>query len=248
MRPYIFGPCNGIHIIDLVQTQHRLQEACDYLRNAAHERKNIVFVGTKRQAAEIVEQEAGRCRSYFVNRRWLGGTLTNSDTIRLRINRLNELDLMRDTGEFYRRPKKELAKLNRELVKLEKSLGGMKRMRGRPDVLIIVDQTRESIAVREALKIGCTTLGIIDTNCNPDGIDFVIPANDDSRRSIGLITRLLADAVLGDDEGSSEDDDDPDGPDIHPSRVPKRPMPNGREEQAVLSMPDFGSGDHDSDN
>jgi small subunit ribosomal protein S2 len=196
MRPFIYGERNGIYIIDLEQTQRALDKACEYIRKAASERKNIVFVGTKKQASEIVEEEAKRCGAHFVNRRWLGGMLTNFETIRLRINRLKELEEMRDTGEFYRRPKKEVAVLNRELTKLEKSLGGLKNMRGKPDILFIIDQKREEIAVAEAQKIGITLMGIIDTNCNPDGIHYVIPGNDDSIRSIKLILGAMADCIL----------------------------------------------------
>lgn len=201
MRPYIYGERNGIYIIDLEQTTRALDKACDFMRKAASEKKNIIFVGTKKQASEIVEEEARRCGAYFVNRRWLGGMLTNFETIRLRINRLKELDEMRDTGEFYRRPKKELAVLNRELYKLEKSLGGIKTMRGKPDILFIIDQKRELIAVAEAKKIGLTVVGIIDTNCDPAGIDLVIPGNDDSIRSIKLIVSKLADAILEGKQG-----------------------------------------------
>lgn len=196
MRPYIYGERNGIYIIDLEQTTRALDKACEYLRKISSEKKNIVFVGTKKQAADIIEEEARRCGAHFVNRRWLGGMLTNFETIRLRINRLKELEEMRDTGEFFRRPKKEQAVLNRELDKLEKSLGGIKNMRGRPDVLFVVDQKRELIAVAEAKKIGITVVGIIDTNCDPDGIDYVIPGNDDSIRSIKLIMSKVADSIL----------------------------------------------------
>lgn len=204
MRPYIYGERNGIYIIDLDQTTRALDKACDYIRKAASERKNIIFVGTKKQAAEIVEEEAKRCGAHFVNRRWLGGMLTNFETIRLRINRLKELEEMRDSGEFYRRPKKELAVLNRELYKLDKSLGGIKNMRGKPDILFIIDQKREIIAVSEAKKVGITTVGIIDTNCDPDGIDYVIPGNDDAIRSIKLITGKIADAILEGKQGQTQ--------------------------------------------
>ena len=201
MRPYIYGERNGIYIIDLEQTTRALDKACEFIRKAASEKKNIIFVGTKKQASEIVEEEARRCDAHFVNRRWLGGMLTNFETIRLRINRLKELEEMRDTGEFYRRPKKELAVLNRELFKLEKSLGGIKNMRGKPDVLFIIDQKRELIAVAEAKKIGITVMGIIDTNCDPEGIDYVIPGNDDSIRSIKLIMGKIADSILDGKQG-----------------------------------------------
>lgn len=196
MRPYIYGERNGIYIIDLEQTSKALDKACDFMRQAASQRKNVVFVGTKKQAADIVEEEAKRCNSHYVNRRWLGGMLTNFETIRLRVNRLKELEEMRESGEFFRRGKKEQAVLNRELLKLEKSLGGIKTMRGRPDVLFIIDQKRELIAVAEAIKSGISTVAIVDTNCDPEGITYVIPGNDDSIRSIRLITSRVADAII----------------------------------------------------
>ena len=201
MRPYIYGERNGIYIIDLEQTTRALAKACDFMRKAASEKKNIVFVGTKKQAAEIVGQEAQKCGAFFVNQRWLGGMLTNFETIRLRINRLKELDEMKNTGDFYRRPKKELTVLNREMFKLERSLGGIKGMRGRPDVLFVVDQRHELIAVSEAKKMDVSVVGIVDTNCDPDNIDFVIPGNDDSIRSIKLIVSAIADAVLEGKQG-----------------------------------------------
>ncbi len=203
MRPYIYGERNGIYIIDLEQTSRALEKACEYIRKAASEKKNIVFVGTKKQAAEIIEQEAKRCGAFFVNQRWLGGMLTNFETIRLRINRLKELDEMKNNGDFYRRPKKELTVLNRELFKLERSLGGIKGMRGRPDLLFIVDQKHELIAVAEAKKMDISVVGIVDTNCDPDNIDFVIPGNDDSIRSIKLIVSSIADAVLEGKQGQA---------------------------------------------
>ena len=203
MRPYIYGERNGIYIIDLEQTTRALDKACDFLRKIASEKKNIVFVGTKKQAADIIEEEAKRCGAHYVNRRWLGGMLTNFETIRLRINRLKEIEEMKESGDLYRRPKKELAVLNRELFKLEKSLGGIKNMRGRPDVLFVIDQKREDIAVAEAKKIGITVVGIIDTNCDPDGIDYVIPGNDDSIRSIKLIMSKVADSILEGKQGQA---------------------------------------------
>ena len=204
MRPYIYGERNGIYIIDLEQTSRALDRVCEYMRQAASAKKNIVFVGTKKQASEIIEEEAKRCNVHYVNRRWLGGMLTNFETIRLRINRLKVLEEMRDSGDFYRRPKKEVAALNRELTKLEKFLGGIKSMRGRPDILFVVDQKRELIAIAEAKKIGITVVGIIDTNCDPDGIDYSIPGNDDSIRSIKLIVSSLADAILEGKQGNQE--------------------------------------------
>jgi small subunit ribosomal protein S2 len=196
MRKYIYGERNGIYIIDLEQTSKALDRACDFIRTAAQQRKNIVFVGTKKQATDIVEEEARRCNSHYVNRRWLGGMLTNFETIRLRVNRLKELEEMRESGDFFRRGKKEQAVLNRELYKLEKTLGGIKTMRGRPDVLFIIDQKRELIAVAEAVKSGISTVAIVDTNCDPEGISYVIPGNDDSIRSIRLITSRIADSII----------------------------------------------------
>ncbi len=196
MRPYIYGERNGIYIIDLEKTSRALDKACEYIRKSASEKRNIVFVGTKKQAADIVEEEARRCGAYFVNRRWLGGMLTNFETIRLRINRLKELEEMKETGDFFRRGKKEQAVLNREWLKLDKSLGGIKTMRGRPDILFIVDQKREFIAVAEAIKSDIATVALVDTNCDPDGISYVIPGNDDSIRSIKLITGKIADSII----------------------------------------------------
>lgn len=243
MRPFIHSERNGIHIIDLVQTTKAMERACEFAALAAVEKKNIVFVGTKRQAADLIEEEAKRCGAHYVNRRWLGGMLTNFDTMRARINRLKELEDLRDSGDFYRRPKKELAVLNRELFKLEKSLGGLKRMRGRPEVLIVVDQKRESIAIAEAQKVGVPVIGLIDTNSDPDGITHMIPGNDDSIRSIKLILTVLADAILfGKPKGFDDDDDDDEGgggPDLQPSGVPKFPVPSAGELEEALELPDF---------
>lgn len=239
MRPYIYGERNGIYIIDLEQTSHALDKACDFLRKAASSRKNIVFVGTKKQAADIVEEEARRSNSHFVNRRWLGGMLTNFETIRLRINRLKELEEMKENGDFFRRGKKEQAVLNRELTKLDKSLGGIKTMRGKPDILFIVDPRRDAIAVQEAMKVGATVIGIVDTNSDPEGIDYVIPGNDDSIRSIRLITRALADAILGDEPDSFQAEPGDDGPDLQPSGIPRRPLPNIGGTEIALPSPEF---------
>ncbi|MFN8659690.1 MAG: 30S ribosomal protein S2 [Candidatus Obscuribacterales bacterium] len=219
MRPYIHSTRNGIHIIDLEQTLPALQKACQFVAEAAKKRSNIVFVGTKKQAAEIIQEEATRCRAHYVSRRWLGGMLTNFETVRLRIVRLRELEQMRETGEFYRRPKKEVAVLNRELLKLEKSLGGLKNMHGKPDVLFVIDVNRESLAIEEAKKIGATVVAVVDTNCDPDRVDYVIPGNDDSMRSIKLIVSAVADAIMG---VSQDAPPRTDGPDAQPSGVPGR--------------------------
>lgn len=244
MRPYIHSERNGAHIIDLVQTKSALENACAFAARAATEKKNIVFVGTKRQAVDLIEEEAKRCGVHFVNRRWLGGMLTNFDTMRARINRLKVLEDMRGSGDFYRRPKKELAVLNRELFKLEKSLGGLKRMRGRPDVLIIVDPRRESIAIAEAQKVGVSVIGLIDTNSDPNGIDYLIPGNDDSIRSIKLILSIIADAILFGKPNSFDDDEGGGGPDIQPAGVPRSPAPSAGELEASLSLPDLEPDEH----
>jgi small subunit ribosomal protein S2 len=196
MKPYIWGERNGIYIIDLTQTTQLLDEAYEVVRKAASQGKKIVFVGTKKQAAEIVQEEAQRCGAYFINRRWLGGTLTNFETIRTRINKLRELEDMRNSGHFDRLPKKEVAVLTRLLQKLDRSLGGVKEMRGMPDLLFIVDQKREINAVLEANKAGVPVVAVVDTNCDPEKIDYVIPGNDDAIRAIRLITKTIADAVL----------------------------------------------------
>lgn len=239
MRSYIHSERTGIHIIDLVQTKQALERACEFVAVAARQRKNIVFVGTKRQAADIIEEEAKRCGVHYVNRRWLGGMLTNFETIRLRINRLKELEEMRDTGDFYRRPKKELAVLNRELFKLEKSLSGLKNMRGRPDVIFVIDQKREDLAVAESRKVEIPVIGLIDTNSDPDGIDYLIPGNDDSIRSIKLITAALADAILFEKYDNYGKDDDDGGPDLQPSGVPRSPKPSANETEVALALPDL---------
>jgi small subunit ribosomal protein S2 len=243
MRPYIYGERNGMYVIDLEQTSHALDRACEFARQAAAAHKNIVFVGTKKQASEIVEQEAKRCGVHFVNRRWLGGMLTNFETIRLRIARLKELEEMRETGDFYRRPKKEVAALNREMFKLERSLGGLKNMRGKPEVLFIIDPRTEAIAVQEAMKVGATVIGIVDTNSDPEGIDYVIPGNDDAIRSIRLITSAVADAILGDDPDSFQANPDDDDPDLQPSGVPRRPFPTIGSTEIALPLPDFDDED-----
>jgi len=196
MKKFIWGERNGIYIIDLTKTSQLLDDAYEFLKNAAAKGKKIVFVGTKKQAAFIVEEEARRCGAFYINRRWLGGTLTNFDTIRTRINRLRELEEMRNSGLFDRLGKKEAAVLGRQLAKLEKSLGGVKEMRGMPDVIFVVDQKRELIAIQEAKKIGVPVVAIVDTNCDPEGINYVIPGNDDASRAIKLITKKMADAVV----------------------------------------------------
>ena len=196
MKKYIFGERNGIYIIDLQQTTEVLDQAYAVVRDFASRGKNVVFVGTKKQAAEIVAQEARRAGGYFINRRWLGGMLTNFETIRGRINKLRDLESLRDSGHFDRLPKKEVSVLTKQLEKLDKTLGGIKDMRGMPDILFVVDQKKELIAIKEANKINIPVIALVDTNGDPDNIDYVIPGNDDAIKSVKLIASKLADAIL----------------------------------------------------
>ncbi len=196
MKRFIFGERNGIYIIDLSQTTRRLDTAYDFVRRAALEGKSIVFVGTKKQAQEVVKEEALRCNQYFVNQRWLGGMLTNWGTIAKRIARLKELETMRLDGTFDRLPKKEVSVLEKEITKLEKLLGGLKGLRSRPDVIFVIDPRKEHIAIKEARKLGIPIVGMVDTNCDPDEVDYIIPSNDDAIRAIKLIVGSMANAVL----------------------------------------------------
>ena len=205
MKKFIHGERNGIYIIDLAKTTRHLDTAYNFVRNAAKEGKNIVFVGTKKQAQEIVKEEALRCNQYFVNTRWLGGMLTNWATISKRIQRLKELETMKADGTFDRLPKKEVAVLEKEITKLEKLLGGMKGLRNRPDVILVVDPRKEQLAIKEARKLGVPVVGMVDTNCDPDEVDYVIPSNDDAIRSIKLIISTMANAVLEGREGKQDE-------------------------------------------
>ncbi len=196
MKPYIYGARNGIYVLDLRKTTDLLDEAYAVVREFAARNKNVLFVGTKKQAAEVVAEEATRAGAYYINRRWLGGMLTNFDTIRSRVNKLREIEDFISSGHAEKLPKKEIAQLNRQLNKLSKTLGGIKDMRGLPDLIFIVDQKKEDIAIKEANKLGIPVICLADTNADPDGIDYIIPGNDDAIRSIKLITSKLADAVL----------------------------------------------------
>nr|YP_010952216.1 ribosomal protein S2 [Gloiopeltis furcata]WMP13885.1 ribosomal protein S2 [Gloiopeltis furcata] len=196
MFPYIYTERNGIHIIDLVQTAQLLTEAYDFIKNCSSEGKKFLFLGTKRQAAGIIAQQALRSNSYYVNQRWLGGMLTNWITIKSRVERLKKLEQQERSGIISQLPKKEAATIRRELGKLKKHLDGIKEMQKLPDLLIIVDQKRETTAIQECLKLGIPTICILDTNCNPEIIDIPIPANDDAIRSIKLVISKIADAIL----------------------------------------------------
>jgi small subunit ribosomal protein S2 len=195
MSQYIYTARNGVHIIDLVQTAELIEEAYDYVRKSADQGKRFLFIGTKRQAAGIIAQEALRCGSNFVNQRWLGGMLTNWETIRSRVEHLKELENLENSGAIDKRPKKEASVMRRELAKLQKYLGGIKTMRRLPDVAIIVDQRREYNAIQECQKLGIPIVSLLDTNCDPDLVDIPIPANDDAIRSIKLVLGKIADAI-----------------------------------------------------
>ncbi|MFC1937249.1 30S ribosomal protein S2 [Chloroflexota bacterium] len=196
MKKYIFTKRNGIHIIDLEQTAAMLDKACTFIEEVAAEGKGILFVGTKKQAQETIEEEVKRCGAYYVNQRWLGGVLTNFATIQARIDHLVRLEDQQQRGEFSRLPKKEAMKLEKQIVRLNKQLGGFKEMTSLPGALFIVDPTKERIALVEAKRMGIPVVAIVDTNCNPDEVDHPIPANDDAIRAIRLVTSRIADAVL----------------------------------------------------
>jgi len=201
MAKYIFTARNDIHIINLEETSNLVDKAYSFVRDAVAAGKSVLFVGTKKQAQEAVKEEAERCGMFYINNRWLGGCLTNFRTIRKRIERLNKLNQMEKVGEFDLLPKKEVAILKNEMVKLEANLGGIKEMRELPGVIFLVDSGKEHICVREAKNLNIPVVGLIDTNCNPDGIDYVIPGNDDAIRSVKLIASAMADAVIEAREG-----------------------------------------------
>ena len=206
MAEYIFTERNGIYIIDLQKTVKKLDDAYMFVRDLAANGENVLFVGTKKQAAESIREEAERAGAYYVNARWLGGMLTNFKTIRRRIDRLAQLRKMQEDGTFERLPKKEVVKLELEIEKLEKFMGGIKDMNKLPGALFIVDPRKEHIAVAEAHKLGIPIVAIVDTNCDPDDVDYVIPANDDAIRAFKLIAARMADAVIEAHQGESFDE------------------------------------------
>ena len=195
MFPYIYTEQNGIHVIDLVQTARLLSHASNYVQKAAKEGKQFLFIGTKRQAANIMAEEAIKCNSHYVNHRWLGGTLTNWSTVQGRVGYLKELNQKEESGELTALPKKEAALLRRERDKLQQNLGGLTEMLQIPDIAIVVDPKREATAIAECRKLGITVISILDTNSDPSVVDIPIPANDDAVRSIKLIISVLADAI-----------------------------------------------------
>jgi len=196
MKSYIFTKRNGIHIIDLEQTASMLAKACDFVRQVVAEGGTILFVGTKKQAQPAIEEEAKRCGMFYVNQRWLGGVLTNFATIQARIDYLVRLEDQQTRGEFKRLPKKEALKLEEEISRLNKQVGGFKEMTSLPSALFIIDPTKERIALAEAKRVGIPVVAVVDTNCNPDDIDYPVPANDDAIRAVKLICSSIADAVL----------------------------------------------------
>ena len=203
MAEYIFQARNGIHIIDLQKTSKKLDEAYAFIKEQAEEGKTILFVGTKKQAQECVKEAAEKSGMFYVNERWLGGTLTNFKTIRKRIERLAELEKMQEDGTFEVLPKKEVILLKKEMDKLEKNLGGIKEMTQIPDVIFVVDPKKEHIAVQEARKLNIPLVGLVDTNCDPNDVDYVIPGNDDAIRAVKLVTDVLANAVIEGKQGES---------------------------------------------
>jgi len=196
MKPYIFGARNGIYIIDLQKTVQLFKEAYQFIREVASRGEYILFVGTKKQAQETILEQANRCGMFYVNHRWLGGMLTNFQTIKKSIDRLNQLEAMKNEEIYNLLPKKETLELEKERARLEKSLGGIKQMNRLPGAIFVVDPKKEKIAVHEARKIGIPSVGIVDTNCDPDDVDYVVPGNDDAIRAIQLFASKIADAVI----------------------------------------------------
>ncbi len=196
MKPYIYGPRNGIYIINLDVTKKMFDRACNFVTEEVKKGGSVLFVGTKRQAQSIINEEAQRCGMYYVDHRWLGGMLTNFQTIKNSIERLKSIESMQEDGSINRFPKKEILLMEKERIKLERNVGGIKHMKSLPSVIFVVDPKKESIAVTEAVKLGITVVAIVDTNCDPDNIDYIIPGNDDAIRSIKLLSHHIAEAVL----------------------------------------------------
>ena len=203
MAEYIFQARNGIHIIDLQKTSKKLDEAYAFLKEQAEEGKTVLFVGTKKQAQECMKEAAIKCGMFYVDQRWLGGMLTNFETIRTRVQRLKDLEAMQEDGTFDVLPKKEVILLKKEMEKLEKNLGGIKEMDKLPGVIFLVDPKKERIAILEARKLDIPVIGLVDTNCNPEDVDYAIPGNDDAIRAVKLIADVMANAVIEGRQGES---------------------------------------------
>lgn len=206
MAPYIFTERNGIYIIDLQKTVKKIEEAYKFMKEVGESGSPVLFVGTKKQAQGAIAEEAKRCGQFFVNQRWLGGMLTNYQTISKRIKRLSEIETMEEDGTFDKLSKKEVIKLRQEYDKLERFLGGIREMKGMPAALFVVDPKKEKIAVKEARILNIPIVGIVDTNCDPDDVDYIIPANDDAIRAVKLITAKMADAIIEGNQGESFDE------------------------------------------
>lgn len=196
MKPYVYGARNGIYIVDLQQTVERARQAAEFLKNTVAEGKKVIFVGTKKQAKEVVEQEAKRAGMYYVTERWLGGMLTNFQTVKASIERLKKLEALKATENWNDYTKKEQSGFDRELTKLKKALGGIQDMKKLPGAIFLIDTSKEHIAIKEARKLGITTVAVVDTNCDPTDIDYIIPGNDDALRSVSLFAKIMADACL----------------------------------------------------
>lgn len=203
MAEYIFQARNGIHIIDLQKTSKKIDEAYAFLKEQVEEGKTVLFVGTKKQAQECVKEAAEKSGMYYIDQRWLGGMLTNFETIRARVQRLKDLEKMQEDGTFDVLPKKEVILLKKEMEKLERNLGGIKEMEKIPGVIFLVDPKKEHIAVLEAKKLGIPVIGLVDTNCNPEEVDYAIPGNDDAIRAVKLITDVMANAIIEGKQGES---------------------------------------------
>ena len=262
MKKYIFAERNGIHIIDLQKTIASIREAYEVVRGAVHEGKSILFIGTKKQAQQAIEREAQRCGMYHVNNRWLGGMLTNFTTIKKSILRLKKIEKMEIDGTFESLTKKEVSKLNKERGRLEKNLGGIKEMKDLPGVVFIIDTKKETIAVAEAQRMGIPIIAVVDTNCNPEGIDYPIPGNDDAIRAITLFTQIIANAVVeadneiglevietlqDDDDSASSFDENPEDKDDDVETVSVAAAVNSKEEEKDASFTDKDYSDYAPD-
>ena len=233
MAPYIFTERNGIYIIDLQKTVAKLEEAYMFIRELSENGEEVLFVGTKKQAADSVKEEATRAEAHYVNARWLGGMMTNFRTIKQRVKRLEQLHQMEEDGTFALLPKKEVIKLNLEIEKLEKFMGGIKNMNKLPGALFVVDPRKERIAVLEAKKLGIPVVAIVDTNCDPDDIDYVIPGNDDAIRAVKLIAGALADAIIEGRQGEQNTADEVEEESVSETETVEETTEEETQEEAV---------------
>lgn len=258
MKEYIFGERNGIYIIDLQKTQKLFRDALNYVTESLTERPNqkILFVGTKRQAQDAIKEEAERCGQFYINNRWLGGLLTNFDTVKKSINKLKEIETMREDGRYEMLTKKERLGLDREYEKLMKNLSGIKDMNGMPDMMFIIDVRKEDIAVKEANRLDIPIVAVVDTNCSPEGIDHVIPGNDDALRAIRLFASRIADAILEGKQIGTEggiavaDIDDADAPEVAATEISLNAIPKeylSADEVAEIESADIPDEEEDED-